>query len=167
MALICCSLSFFIGIQLPSTAQAARVAQYAQIDYDVVYVRCPRASENVNWMGVKSLLNWNGINDMWLSASNNIYQQPGCDLVLHHSDPNYQGGLPNGDPQREEVLVNCDENLTNQPVCTIADPNVSFDGRSIIYAKFTDTRSFVEDIGINGDGGWGPHWKHRQSYLEL
>ena len=157
-----------ILIFLPiTTLGATRTAQYAQIDYDVVYVRCPRASEPVNWMGSKDLLNWNGINDIWLSAANNIYQQPGCDLVLHHSSPGYGGGLPLGHPAREEVLVECDETNTAAAVCTVADPNVSFDGKSVVFAKFTDTRAFVDNIGLNGDGGWGPHWNHRQSYVEI
>lgn len=31
----------------------------------------------------ETLLNWNGVNDLWLSVTNNIIQRPGCDLVLH------------------------------------------------------------------------------------
>lgn len=140
-----------------STSEAApRTAQYAAIDYDVVYVRCPRGKEPVFRPDQKNtkLLNWNGVNDLWLSASNNIYQQPGCDLVLHHSAPHYKD-LPLGSPGREEVLVNCDESDDSKPVCTIADPNVSLDGTSIVYAKFLDTRHILKDFGVYGDGGWG------------
>ena len=145
---------------------AAKQAQYAVLDYDVVYVRCPRGREPVVWGNGKTLLNWNGVNDMWLSASNNIYQQPGCDLVLHHSAPDYRG-LPAGDPGREEVLVDCDEEDTSQPVCTIADPNVSLDGKYVVYTKFTDTRTFITASGVSGGGGWGPSPSHSQSYMEL
>ena len=145
---------------------AAKQAQYAVLDYDVVYVRCPRGREPVVWGNGKTLLNWNGVNDMWLSASNNIYQQPGCDLVLHHSAPDYRG-LPAGDPGREEVLVDCDEEDTSQPVCTIADPNVSLDGKYVVYTKFTDTRTFVKNSGVSGSGGGGPSPHHNQSYMEL
>lgn len=152
---------------------ALRHAQYANIDYDVVYVRCPRAKEPVLHPALgEELLNWNGVNDIWLSATNNIYQEPGCDLVLHHSDPAYGGGLPPGDPGREEVLVNCDENDPTKPICTVADPNVSFDGRSIIYAKFLDTRTFVGDIrngffGLGNAGGWGMAPDHQQSFMRI
>ncbi|MCF6239213.1 MAG: hypothetical protein L3J79_10490, partial [Candidatus Marinimicrobia bacterium] len=149
-----------------SQSGTIKAAQYATLDYDVVYVRCPRATETVNWRG-NDLLNWNGVNDMWLSASNNIYQQPGCDLVLHHSDPAYGGGLPQGDRGREEVLVDCDETDNTQAICTIADPNVSFDGNTIVYTKFTDTRDFMDGVGISGDGGWGRTAGHSQSYVRL
>ena len=156
-----------------SASAALRHAQYANIDYDVVYVRCPRGKEPVRHPALgEDLLNWNGVNDIWLSAANNIYQEPGCDLVLHHSDINYGGGLPPGDPGREEVLVDCDENDSTKPICTVADPNVSFDGRSIIYAKFLDTRTFVGDIrnGFNGlpnAGGWGAAPDHQQSFMRI
>ena len=162
-ALVSVLISLFV---FPGSASAAKNAQYSTIDYDVVYVRCPRAAEPVNWKGI-SLLNWNGVNDMWLSASNNIYHQPGCDLVLHHSDPAYGGGLPAGDRGREEVLVECDESNSAAPICSIADPNVSFDGNTIVYTKFTDTRNFISDVGITGDGGWGQEANHSQSYVEL
>lgn len=149
-------------------AAAAGRASYANIDYDVVYVRCPRAREPVIYPNGSNepLLNWNGVNDMWLSAANNIYQQPGCDLVLHHSDPTYGGNLPVGDRGREEVLVNCDETTSSKPVCTIADPNVSFDGRYVIYTKFTDTRTYLKDAGFTGDGGVGAT-RHNQSFMRL
>lgn len=144
---------FFIALCACETASAAKVAQYAQIDYDVVYVRCPRGKEPVIHPATGELLsNPNGANDMWLSAANNIYQQPGCDLVLHHSDPTYGGGLAANSRAREEVLVDCDEENMNQPVCTVADPNVSFDGRYVVYSKFTDTRTFLEDLGTNSGG---------------
>ena len=146
---------------------AERQAQYAALDYDVVYVRCPRGREPVirpDGIG-EAMENWNGVNDVWLSAANNIHQQPGCDLVLHHSEPAY-GGLPAGHPGREEVLVNCDESDASKPICTIADLNVSFDGRSIIYTKFTDTRQVVADEGFSGDGGIGST-RHKQSYMRL
>lgn len=152
-----------------SPAEAAqRKAAYANIDYDVVYVRCPRGHEPVVRPdgSTETLLNWNGVNDLWLSASNNIYQEPGCDLVLHHSDPAFGGNLPAGDRGREEVLVNCDENDPSKPVCTVADPNVSFDGRYVIYTKFTDTRSFVSDLGFTGTGGVGAN-RHNQSMMRL
>jgi len=151
------------GLCFSSNSIAAKTAQYAGLDYDVVYVRCPRATEPVNWRGTP-LLNWNGINDMWLSASNNIYQQPGCDLVLHHSDPAYGGGLPLGDRGREEVLVDCDEMNNTAAICTIVD---SLDGNVIVYSKFTDTRNFMGDIGITGGGGWGRTPGHDQSYVKL
>jgi len=135
------------------SAEPTRVAKFAAPDYDVVYVRCPRAKEPAI-IGGQEMFNWNGVNDIWLSASNNVSHQPGCDLVLHHSASDYKGGLPQGDPGREEVLVNCDENDSANAVCTVMDPNVSFDGKKIVYAKFTDTRTFMSDgIGINGDGG--------------
>ncbi len=168
----------FIGLSLQSAIAAPRVATYASLNYDVVYVRCPRAKEPVRWSFMtedKLLLNWGGVNDIWLSAANNIYQQPGCDLVLHHSDPAYKGGLAMGDRGREEVLVNCDEGNTSQPICTIADPNVSFDGKLIVYTKFMDTRTvmsgsgsgFGAAINIAGDGGWGPGPIHLQSVANL
>ena len=152
----------------PQAAAAGRQAQYAALGYDVAYVRCPRGREPVIKPDetAEPLLNWNGVNDLWLDASNNIYQQPGCDLVLHHSDPNYGGGLAPGARGREEVLVNCDENNPNQPICTIADPNVSFDGRSVIYTKFTDTRTFVKNEGFPGAGGIGPT-RHLQSQMRI
>ena len=136
----------FVGLSLFAPTYAAsqgnRVAEFASIDYDVVYVRCPRGKEPVSRNGKDDLLNWNGVNDLWLSASNNIYHQPGCDLVLHDSD------MTPGDPGAEKVLVNCDENDTSQAVCSVADPNVSFDGRYVVYTKFTDTRTFITDLGI-------------------
>ncbi len=132
-----------IVLSLPATASAAQhQAQFADIDYDVVYVRCPRGKEPVlrpRSGAPDSLLNWNGVNDLWLSASNNVYHQPGCDLVLHDSS------MTPGDPAAEKVLVNCNEDDTSNPVCSVADPNVSFDGRYVVYAKFTDTRTFVTD----------------------
>lgn len=149
--------SIFTLVMCAHNAKAERIMQYAQINYDVVYVRCPRGNEPVNWMGTKSLLNWNGVNDMWLSASNNIYQQPGCDLVLHHSN----SPLPLGDPGREEVLVNCDDN------CTVADPTISPDGNTIVYTKFTDTSGFVANDGIGGSGGLGAAWDHLQSGVTI
>ena len=109
-------------------------AQYADINYDVAYIRCPRGLEPIkrpNGDG-SELLNWNGVNDLWLSSSNNIYQQPGCDLVLHKSDPSYAGEpsdvgytgdpLPAGHINRERVLVDCDETETNVvvPICTVS-----------------------------------------------
>ena len=158
VAAFCIFLSF--------NAQAEpRQAQYASLDYDVVYVRCPRGREPVMW-GNRVLNNWNGVNDMWLSASNNTYQQPGCDLVLHHSAPDYNG-LPVGDPGREEVLVNCDESDGSQAICSVVDPNVSFDGRYVVYTKFTDTRNFTGS-GVFGNGGWGRSGgRHTQSRVEL
>ncbi len=117
-------------------------AQFASIDYDVVYVRCPRAKETVSRNGKENMLNWNGVNDLWLSASNNVYHQPGCDLVLHDSQ------MTPGDPGAEKVLVNCDEDDPSKPVCSVADPNVSFDGRHVVYTKFTDTRTFITDLGM-------------------
>ncbi len=147
---------------------AERQAQYAALNYDVVYVRCPRGREPmIRPDGASAaMLNWGGVNDVWLSAANNIYQQPGCDLVMHHSDPAYGGGLRPGHPGREEVLVNCDEADASQAICTIADPNVAFDGRSIIYTKFTDTRQWVTDEGFSGDGGIGSS-RHKQSFMRL
>ncbi len=124
-----------------------RQAQFAEISYDVVYVRCPRGKEPVlrpRGGPPEALLNWNGVNDLWLSAANNVYHQPGCDLVLHRSN------MTPGDPAAEKVLVNCDEDDSSNPVCSIADPNVSFDGRYVVYTKFTDTRSFVTDFGMRG-----------------
>lgn len=134
----------------------ALTAKYANIDYDVVYVRCPRGREtdSVKWQDGSTSLNWNGVNDLWLESTNNVYHQPGCDLVLHHSSANYSGNqaqgnpLPQGDPGREEVLVNCDEADLSKPVCSVVDPNVSFDGRYVVYSKFMDTRTFAGDPGI-------------------
>jgi len=119
-----------------------RQAQFASLTYDIVYIRCPRGNEPVSRNGTQELLNWNGVNDLWLSAGNNIYHQPGCDLVLHHSN------LPPGSPGAEQVLVECDENDTSQELCSVVDPNVSFDGRYVVYSKFIDTRSFVVDFGV-------------------
>jgi len=172
---------FFLGLLFlvsNNSIAAIPTAQYANIDYDVVYVRCPRGKEPVKRpTGVGTdLLNWNGVNDLWLSAANNIYQQPGCDLVLHKSAPGYAGEptdagytgnpLPAGDMNRERVLVNCDENNTSAPVCTIADPTVSFDGKSIVYAKFTDTRNFLLDDGVLGNNG-KVYQGHTQSYMQI
>ena len=168
-------LSLLILAPLQSTWAATNTAQFANIGYDVVYVRCPRGNTPVQRPdGLGELENWNGVNDIWLSASNNIYQLPGCDLVLHHSDPNFDNdtgtALPAGHPDREEVLVVCDESRTDQPVCSIADPNVSLDGGSIVYAKFMDTREFVtrdqwgafESFGA----GWGRN-KHSQAGMTV
>lgn len=167
-------ISAILSLVFQIDASAAlRHAQYAQLGYDVVYVRCPRAREPVVHPGLgESLLNWNGVNDIWLSAANNIYQEPGCDLVLHHSDPSYNAGLPPGDPGREEVLVDCNENDSTRPICTVADPNISFDGKSIIFTKFTDTRNFVTDIrngfyGLTNAGGWGQASAHQQSLMRI
>jgi len=147
--LLLSALSALSALSLPNIVFAAQdVAKYASLPYDVVYVRCPRAEEPVKWFDNRELLNWNGVNDIWLSASNNVYQQPGCDLVLHHSEPNYNGGLPIGDRGREEVLVNCDESDSTKAICTIADPNVSMDGKVVIYTKFLDTRNFVNNIDV-------------------
>jgi len=154
-------LIFGLFIPAAYSAEPTRVAKFAAPDYDVVYVRCPRAKEPAI-IGGQALFNWNGVNDMWLSASNNMYHQPGCDLMLHHSAQDYEG-LPQGDPGREEVLVNCNENDTASPVCTIADPNISFDGKRIVYAKFTDTRTFISGSGMNGDGGKMSGTGHSQS----
>jgi len=135
-----------------SSSASIPVATYARIDYDVVYVRCPRAKEPVIRPDGRNtpLLNWNGVNDIWLSATNNVYQEPGCDLVLHHSKLGYKG-LPLGDRGREEVLEDCNNNS-----CTVADPNVSLDGRYIVYTKWDNTAKIMSDNGgINGDGGYG------------
>lgn len=132
------------GVVEPASAAQHR-AQFANINYDVVYVRCPRGKEPVlrPTSGTPvPLLNWNGVNDLWLSATNNIYHQPGCDLVLHDSS------MTPGDPAAEKVLVNCDEDDITSPVCSVVDPNVSFDGRYVVYTKFTDTRTFLTDLGI-------------------
>ena len=154
---------------------ATKTAQYANIDYDVVYVRCPRGKETVvRPDGQGDIENWNGVNDIWLSASNNIYMLPGCDLVLHHSDPNYDNNtgtaLPAGHPDREEVLVNCDETNTASPVCSVVDPNVSLDGGTIIYAKFTDTRTLLTrdqwTFFENGGAGRGRN-THSQSGMRI
>ncbi len=135
-----------------------RKAQYAQLDYDVVYVRCPRARGPVN-LGGKPLLNWNGVNDIWLSASNNIYHQPGCDLVLHKK------GFAGGDAAAEEVLVDCDESATEAAICTVVDPNVSFDGRYIAYTKFEDTRTTIGFEGmLQATAGGASHY---QRLLEI
>ncbi len=143
---------------LPETVSAAqqRAAQFASIDYDVVYVRCPRGKEPVSRNGTRDLLNWNGVNDLWLSAANNIYHQPGCDLVLHDSS------MTPGDRAAEKVLVDCDEDDTANPVCSVVDPNVSFDGRYVVYTKFTDTRTFLTDLGVQGIDSAG-----RQSFMRL
>ena len=139
------------------------VAKYASLPYDVVYVRCPRALEPVDWVKGEKLLNWNGVNDIWLSATNNVYQQPGCDLVLHHSAPDYGGGLPLGSRAREEVLVNCDESDNSKAICTIADPNISMDGKVVVYTKFLDTRTFISDVNIIT-----PYkFSHSQAYVKL
>jgi hypothetical protein len=140
--------SIFVLAMCAHNVRAGRVMQYAQLSYAVVYVRCPRGQEPVNWMGAKSLLNWNGVNDMWLSASNNIYQQPGCDLVLHHPD------------QTEEILVGCANS------CTVADPAVSLDGSKIAFTYFPDTSSFVSNYGIQMTNA-GPYPDHNQSYVDL
>jgi len=135
-----------VGLSLSEAVSAAQhQAQFADINYDVVYVRCPRGKEPVSRNGTKDLLNWNGVNDLWLSATNNVYHQPGCDLVLHDSSMS-----PPGNPAAEKVLVNCNEDDTSVAVCSVADPNVSFDGRYVIYTKFTDTRTFVAETGIKG-----------------
>ena len=142
-----------------ASTNAMRQAQYATIDYDVVYVRCPRGKEPVLRTAsnrVDELFNWNGVNDLWLSAGNNIYHQPGCDLVLHHSD------LPPGDPNSEEVLIDCDEDDTSQEVCSVVDPNVSFDGRYVVYTKYIDTRTFLTNLGSRGIDSAG-----RQSFMQL
>ncbi len=160
-----------------NSTKSAHAAQFANINYNIVYIRCPRGREPVlrpTNSGTFPLLNWNGVNDLWLSASNNTYHQPGCDLVLHHSN------FPPGDPDAEQVLVNCDENDTSNPICSVVDPNVSFDGRYVVYSKFTDTRTFVTDLGIrelsvtafqafmklfpNGDGGSNNNYFARWYY---
>ncbi|MCF6325343.1 MAG: DUF5011 domain-containing protein [Gammaproteobacteria bacterium] len=140
-AWIVSGIALSLNLSLTETASAGqdRVAQFANIDYDVVYVRCPRGKEPVVRNGKENLLNWNGVNDLWLSASNNVYHQPGCDLVLHDSS------MTPGDPAAETVLVDCDEDEPLNPVCSVADPNVSFDGRYVVYTKFTDTRTFVTE----------------------
>ncbi len=139
-----------------TNSQNGREAQFADISYDVVYVRCPRGKEPVSRNGTRDLLNWNGVNDLWLSAANNIYHQPGCDLVLHDSS-----ATP-GDRNAEQVLVDCDEDDTANPVCSVVDPNVSFDGRYVIYTKFIDTRTFLTDLGIRGMDSAG-----RQTFMNL
>jgi len=139
------SFFFFFLTIFESVYATERQAQFADISYDVVYVRCPRGKEPVSRNGTQDLLNWNGVNDLWLSASNNVYQQPGCDLVLHDSSV-----MPAGNPAAEKVLVNCNEDDISNPVCSVIDPNVSFDGRYVVYTKFTDTRTFITDYGMRG-----------------
>jgi len=139
LVLLGCGVLVGVSSVTPVFAAQQYQAQFATLDYDVVYVRCPRAKEPVSRNGKEDLLNWNGVNDLWLSASNNVYHQPGCDLVLHDSS------MTPGDPAAEKVLVNCDEDDSSKAVCSVADPNVSFDGRYVVYTKFTDTRSFVTD----------------------
>ena len=148
----------FAGLSgvVESASAAQHRAQFANIDYDVVYVRCPRGKEPVSRNGTQDLLNWNGVNDLWLSAANNVYHQPGCDLVLHDSS------MTPGDPAAEKVLVNCDEDDTTSPVCSVVDPNVSFDGRYVVYTKFIDTRAFLTDLGSKGINSAG-----RQSFMRL
>lgn len=140
---------------VPIDTSRLRHASFAKIDYDVVYVRCPRGREVTVYYGDKPqvLLNWNGVNDVWIDGTNNIHHQPGCDLVLHHSDPNFGNGLAVGDPKREEVLVDCDEAQTLNPVCSVVDPNVSFDGKRVIFSKFTDTRKVITSYNANTGGG--------------
>ena len=154
-------ITILVVLILPEPASSAQhQAQFSNINYDVVYVRCPRGKEPV-WRpssgAPRPLLNWNGVNDLWLSANNNIYHQPGCDLVLHDSSV-----TPAGSPAAEKVLVNCNEDDTSNPVCSIVDPNVSFDGRYVVYTKFMDTRSFVTDLGMLGISTAG-----RQSFMKL
>jgi len=156
-----------VSILISPPVHAAKTAQYADLNYDVVYVRCPRAKSPVVIPNSTRPLaeNWKGVNDMFLSAINNIHQMPGCDLVLHHSAPSYNGNLPAGDPGREEVLVDCDEEAVGVSICTIADPNVSFDGSKIIYSKFTDTRNYIDDIW-HGKAGVGSAI-HKQTWMQL
>ncbi len=154
-------LGILAGLSLSEAASAAQhQARFAEIDYDVVYVRCPRGKEPVlrptSGATPQQLLNWNGVNDLWLSANNNVYHQPGCDLVLHDSS------MTPGDPAAETVLVDCNEDDTSNPVCSVVDPNVSFDGRYVVYTKFIDTRTFVTGLGIRQLGGIG-----RQSFMKL
>jgi len=139
-----------------SVVNSATTAKYADLEYDIVYIRCPRGNSPVNWMGEELLDNWNGVNDMWLSASNNIYHQPGCDLMLHQSNvsPEVTDRRSN-----EKVLIECDENDTVGPICTVADPNISLDGKKIVYTKFSDTRKFLRGGNNLNNGGSGsrPH----------
>ncbi len=129
----------------PATAPALALALLAApatargIDYDVVYVRCPRATEPVTLPSSSDettfeAANWNGVNDQWISATNTVLQQPGCDLAVRRADGT------------DEILVDCDED-TSGPVCSVVDPNVSFDGRYVVYAKFTDATRFGEGSG--------------------
>ncbi len=176
------------------TAKYATEADTSVIDingakksYDIVYVRCPRAGREIDSNGnftgnirpvtlslkdsqgkpiQVQLDNWNGANDIWLSAANNMYHQPGCDLVLHHTADGYKG-LPQGHPGREEVLVNCDTLDASKPICSIADPNVSFDGKRIVYTKFTDTREQILDTGVSGEAGLGASPGHKQLFLQF
>ncbi len=159
----------FSGLLASEDTQAAKEAQYADQPYDVVYVRCPRGLDNVvipDGSG-DTLMNWNGVNDIWVSATNNIYQLPGCDLVLHKGTQAIPVAVkPLGDPSREVVLVDCDETLKTGNVCSVLDPFVSNDGRSIYYSKIEDTRSFIADYGINGSEGF-LGTKHGQSFMNL
>lgn len=136
--------------------QEARQGQFATLAYDVVYVRCPRGKEPVSRNGTRDFPNWNGVNDVWLSSSNAVYHQPGCDLVLHDSS------MTPGDPAAEKVLVDCNEDDTSNPVCSVVDPNVSFDGRYVVYAKYTDTRTFLTNLGSRGINTIG-----RDSFMQL
>ncbi len=151
--------------EAPVTKQAA----YADLEYDVVYVRCPRTEETITVPDGKgtTLANWNGVNDLWLSVTNNLIQRPGCDLVLHKGTQSVPvSTLPLGHRDRELVLVDCDETDTSQPVCSIADPFVSLDGRSIYYTRFEDTRTHITDYGIPGGAGF-LNTNHFQSLMEL
>ena len=135
---------------LSSISQASAslpTAEIAQLDYSVAYVRCPRGQylSHLEYRGDSIAGNIEGANDIWFSASNNFYMVPGCDLVIKHPDG---ANSPN-----EEVLVNCDENNQEKAVCTVVDPNVSFDGRRIVYTKIMDTREFVTDKGFTGNSG--------------
>ncbi len=163
------AIAVFYGV-LPSTdALAAKEAKYADQPYDVVYVRCPRGLDNVVIPDASgnTLMNWNGVNDIWVSATNNIYQLPGCDLVLHKGTQAIPVTVkPLGDPSREVVLVDCDETLNTGSICSVLDPFVSNDGRSIYYSKIEDTRSFIADYGINGAEGY-LGTKHGQSFMDL
>ncbi len=159
-----------LGIALTSQeVHAFKQAQYASHSYDVVYVRCPRGLDEVvipDGSG-NTLMNWNGVNDIWISATNNIYQLPGCDLVLHKGTQAVPVEItPLGDPSREIVLVDCDETLSTGDICSVMDPYVANDGLSIYYSKIENTRSFIPDYGINGSEGFVAT-KHSQAFMNL
>ena len=132
-------ISFILFFTTLYTNANAATAQYADLDYDVVYIRCSRGDEPVTHPFNTHKYNWNGGNDIWISASNNVYQQPGCDLVMHDSSG------PSGSRNNEKVLVEC----TN---CTIMDPNVSFDGKKIIYSKILNTTNGFVTKAPKGTG---------------
>ncbi|MCB1053503.1 MAG: hypothetical protein KDC71_23070, partial [Acidobacteria bacterium] len=84
------------------------ICLFAQVDYDIVYIRGPRYGDLTN--------------TTWPEVFHPGSIEPGCDLMLLHPDGS------------EELLVAGGNGA-------VVDVAVSFDAKTLFYAKFPDMRT--------------------------